>query len=69
MWHPNDSGGNAVTGYQFTSAYRDILISPEVIANSLVEETPVPPYLEQNRIYDNGSAQIYRMRPQTPFEN
>ena len=68
MWHPNDLGGNAVTGYQFTSAYRDILISPEVIANSLVEETPVPLYLEQNRIYDNGSAQIYRMRPRTPFE-
>lgn len=69
MWHFRNRGDNTVTGFQFSQADRDLLISPEVIASSLVEQKPVPPYLNQNRIYDNGSAQIYRLRPQTPFEN
>ncbi len=69
MWHPRNSGNNAVTGYSFTTGDRDLLISPEVIANSLVQNKPVPPYLNQNRIYDNGQAQIYRVRPHTLLED
>ena len=69
MWNYAGQNNNSVVGYQFSSRNRDLLISPAVIANSLVEEKSLPDYERQNRTYDNGQCQIYRLAPQTPFEN
>ncbi len=57
-----------VVGYNFMPLDTDVLISPEVIQNSLVQHKVVPSYQSKNRIYDNGSTQIYRRVPQTLFQ-
>jgi hypothetical protein len=32
-------------------------------------EKPLPPVARENRVYDSGTAQLYRLRPRTPFQS
>lgn len=68
-WLPFDPHGNAVVGFQVPIMARDFLQSPVVQANAIAQKTPLPPVGGQDRIYDNGGAQIYRLKPTTPFQN
>lgn len=53
---------------QLRPATRSILVSDITALRSrqLGRVLPVPP--DALRVYDNGSAQLYRLRPQTPFQ-
>ncbi len=68
-WFGRDPGSNQVAGYGYQTTERDLLISAQVIQNSLVQNFTIPNYSKQNLIYNDGGAEIYRMAPQTPFEN
>ena len=68
MFNASETTSSQVAGYGYTSSDTDVLISPEVIQNTFVQHKPIPRYQSKNRIYDNGSAQIYRRMPRTFFE-
>jgi hypothetical protein len=68
---PSVHGGDQVVGYAISKRpqIRDLLISPAVIDNCLVQQFPIPYVGDMNRIYDDGGAQIYRYAPETIFED
>lgn len=68
-WASNNADGNGVVGYTLTGADRDWLRSPVVVASSIAERSTIPNYRAQDRVYDNGTSQIYHVRPLTPFQN
>ncbi|MCE5359411.1 MAG: hypothetical protein JJ714_00100 [Acidithiobacillus sp.] len=68
-WFTINPGDNQMVGYSMKQAYRDWLRSPLIVANLVTDENAIPDYRPQNRVYDNGFAQVYRQRPKTPFEN
>jgi hypothetical protein len=47
---------------------RSFLISDVVILQSARVERPIPPVGDGQRVYDNGTVQIYRKRAQAAFE-
>lgn len=67
--NPDARHYNLVEAYALLPSDRVWLRSPQVVANSTAYQTVVPPYDDQNRIYDNGEAQLYRMTPRTQFQN
>lgn len=66
----NIPSGDQVAGFfiQSRPQIRYILWSPQVQAQVTVQQMVAPNIQEQNRIYDNGGAEIYQLRPQTPFQ-
>lgn len=68
-WASNNTYGNGIVGYTLSGADRDWLKSPVVVASSIAEDSPVPNYSAQDRVYDNGTSQIFHVRPLTPFQN
>ena len=68
---PIAAHGDQVVGYAIAKRpqIRDLLISPAIIANCLVEGFPLPYLGGKDRIYDDGGARIYRDAPETIFED
>lgn len=62
-------GDSQVAAFAVQIQERDWLRSPQIVASARSQRFPIPPYNKQNRIYDNGGAQIYRKQPRTPFQN
>jgi hypothetical protein len=61
--HHDQIGGFALKPWE-----RDWLRSAQIGANAAAQRSPLPPYQHQNRVYDDGGAQIYRQAPHTPFQ-
>lgn len=59
--------GNQIIGYTPKPFTQDFLASPIVISSDRVLNQPIYHYQANDRIYDNGGAQIYRSRPVSPF--
>lgn len=47
----------------------DWLRSPQLVANMAAQGYPLPPFGQQDRVYDNGGAQVFHVAPQTPFQD
>ena len=45
---------------------RTFLFSSNVHMQHSVLDTSIPPAIIENRVYDNGTAQLFRLRPRTP---
>lgn len=63
----SNPNGNAVVGYKPKPFTEDYLDSPVVNASDTATYFPRFDYPASDRIYDDGGAQIYRMRPVSPF--
>ena len=59
--------GNQIVGYTPLPFTKDFLASPIVISSDRVLNQPMYDYPQNDRIYDNGGAQIYRTRPVSSF--
>lgn len=61
--------GNAMTGGVGTSlTTRDIVLTDVTRLRSSRLHTPLPILPDALRVYDNGQAQVYHLRPETPFQ-
>lgn len=60
---------NQLGGYTLSTVYRNWMMSPQIRVNSIVQNRPVPNTFAQDRVYDNGGAQVYHVRPATPFQS
>lgn len=65
--HGSSANNNAFSGY-LTPTTRSFLVSPVTRLRSkrLVRSLPMPP--DALRVYDNGDAELYRLRPETPYQ-
>lgn len=61
--------GNRFSIYTVKSSTENILLTDITKLRSARLKQPLPVPLDALRIYDNGSAQIFRFRPQTPFQD
>jgi hypothetical protein len=60
--------GNHWDIYEPDNSTRSFIISDVLTLQAIRLDKPLPPVLGENRVYDSGSAQIYRLRPQTPYQ-
>lgn len=58
---------NNVIGFEAVPFTYEYLYSPLVRSSDLVLRFPIFDYQANNRVYDNGGAQIYRVRSRSPF--
>jgi hypothetical protein len=61
-------GGRRLAGYRPQPGTRAFLISDVVQARGMRLGQPLPIDGDSLRAYDNGAADIYRLRPRTPFQ-
>jgi len=64
----NSLHGNTWELVQPRPATRSLLISDVTYLQSVRLERPLPSVAGANRTYDNGAAQLYRLRPRTPYQ-
>jgi hypothetical protein len=64
-WMPETA---LLDNYALDTGTRTVLISDVTRAQSERLDTPLPIQGDSLRIYDNGAAEIYRLRPRTPFQ-
>jgi hypothetical protein len=62
------SHGNDLNLYNPRIETRSYLITDIIRAQSARHGRPLPAVGSGNRVYDNGTAQWYRLRPQTPYQ-
>jgi hypothetical protein len=68
-WYSQNPHHNRIGGFALTPWERDWLQSTQVDANAIAQRSPLPPYQQQNRIYDDGGTQIFRKAPRTWFQH
>lgn len=59
--------GNSIVGY-LHPGIRYMLLSPIIRLRSTRLQRPLPVPSDALRIYDNGAAELYHIRPQTPYQ-
>jgi hypothetical protein len=61
-------GGNRFYGYGVRPETRDMLLSPVTRLQSSRLQRPLPAPPDALRVYDNGGAELYHLRPLTPYQ-
>lgn len=59
---------NRFLSYRMTSTMRDFLLSSVTRLRSSRVQLPLPVPPDALRVYDNGEAELYHLRPKTPFQ-
>ncbi len=54
--------------WQIEPGTRAVLLSDVIRSQSLRLDTPLPVRADDHVVYDNGTSQIYRHRPETPYQ-
>jgi hypothetical protein len=62
---PND---NRFIGYGPPPSVRSILLTDVARVRARRLDQPLPPPPDAMRVYDNGSAELYHLRPETPYQ-
>jgi hypothetical protein len=58
---------NTIIGYKITPFTKEYLRSPVVVASSLALHFTMPNYNADDRVYDNGAAQVFFQQPVSQF--
>jgi hypothetical protein len=66
--YSSSSNANVISGFTLLPQTRTILLTDVTRLRSarLKQNLPVPP--DALRVYDNGEAELYRLRPRTPYQ-
>jgi hypothetical protein len=59
---------NNYVAFELNDVRRDVLVSKITRLRSTRFHTPMPAPPDALQIYDNGDAQMYHLRPGTPFQ-
>lgn len=62
------ANNNQIRAFRVTTASRMLLLTDVTRLRSSRLERPLPVPYDAQRVYDNGSAELYRLRPVTPFQ-
>jgi hypothetical protein len=67
--YPNDTFPYLVHGAAAGNRFADDWLDSESVSiSSRLNDYAMPPFQQEDRVYDNGGAQIYSPRPQSPFQ-
>lgn len=66
--HTNSTNRNRLRGWFHSSITRSLVVTDVTRLRSLRVAAPLPVPPDALRVYDNGEAEVYRLRPQTPFQ-
>jgi hypothetical protein len=59
---------NLLQGYGVQPTTRDLLLTTISRLRSIRLQRPLPVPPDALRVYDNGEAELYHLRPQTPYQ-